>query len=228
MTEPGGPSPVRGAPFPATDAQPSVDPFAIRTAEALGGLVGPVSDAARRKETTQLTPEYRAMIAASPFVLVATAGPRGLDVSPRGDPAGFVVVEDARTLLLPERRGNNRVDGLRNLLGDPRIALLFLIPGVGETLRVSGRAAITVDPTLLARLAVQGRPPVCVLRVTVERVFFQCARAVLRSGLWDMPPTRAAGAVPSAGTMLAALTEGAVGGEAYDRELRGRQRSTLY
>lgn len=204
------------------------DPFAIRSARELAPLSGPVSEAAVRKETTSVTPEYRALIEASPFVVLATSGPRGLDVSPRGDPAGFVAVEDAHTLLLPERRGNNRVDGLRNLLEDPRVALLFLIPGVGETLRVGGRATITVDPALLARFAVRGRPPVCVLRVAVERVFFQCARAVLRSGLWAPPPAGAAAGVPSAGAILAALTDGAVGGERYDRELPARQEATLY
>ncbi len=150
---------------PQPDVAPSLassapDPFAIRTADALGALVGPVSEPARRKETTYVTAEYGAMIAASPFVVLATSGPRGLDVSPRGDPPGFVTVEDAHTLLLAERRGNNRVDGLRNLLDDSRVALFFLIPGVGETLRVSGRAEITIDPTLLARFAVGGRSPV--------------------------------------------------------------------
>src|SRR5690606_2509557 len=117
----------------------------------LDALFGPVAEPSLKKEIDCVHPLYAKMIEASPFVIVATSGPDGLDASPRGDPAGFVAVEDERTLLLPERRGNNRVDSLRNLVADPRIALLFLIPGVGEMLRVNGRARISVDPALLAR-----------------------------------------------------------------------------
>jgi PPOX class probable FMN-dependent enzyme len=223
-----GTTPRRSRASATGAVEPTPDAFAIRTEEQLGALVGPVAPASVRKETTSLTAEYRAMIAASPFVLVATSGHRGLDLSPRGDPPGFVAVEDARTLLLPERRGNNRVDGLRNLLEDSRVALLFLIPGIGEMLRVSGRATISVDPALLGRFAMCERPPVCVLRVAIERVFFQCARAVLRAELWNPPPQRAPGEVPTAGEMLAALTNGEVGGSAYDAALRARQEATLY
>lgn len=204
------------------------DPLTIRSADDLAALFGPVSDAAIRKETTYVTPEYRAMIEASPFAVLATCGAHGLDVSPRGDPAGFVVVEDERTLLLPERRGNNRVDSLRNIVVDGRVALLFLIPGVGETLRVSGRGVISVDPSLLERLAVDGRSPKCVLRISVERILFQCARAIHRATLWNAPAAEAVARVPSAGTILAALTDSAIDGERYDRELPARQRATLY
>jgi len=204
------------------------DPHAIRTVAELGALLGPVSPASVQKETTRVIPEYRAMIAASPFAVLATSGAQGLDVTPRGDPAGFVTVEDEHTLLLPERRGNNRADSLRNLLTDPRVALLFLIPGVGEMLRVSGRATIMVDPALLARFAVQGREPTCVLRIAVERVFFQCARAVRRSALWAPPAPETTAHVPSPGTILAALTGAAVDAHRYDRELPARQRETLY
>ncbi len=170
---------------------------------------------------------YRRWIEASPFAVLATSGPHGLDASPRGDPAGFVVVEDDKTLLFPERRGNNRIDSLRNILADPRVALLFLIPGVGETLRVNGRATISVDPVLLDRLAMDGKRPQCVLRISVEQVFFQCARAMQRSRLWSTGAERPAG-VPTAGEMLQALTEGGIDGKRYDEELPGRQRTTLY
>ena len=125
------------------------DPHAITRLEQLDALFGSVAAPSLRKEIDHIHPLYRQMIEASPFVVVATSGPDGLDASPRGDPAGFVAVEDERTLLLPERRGNNRVDSLRNLVVDPRIALLFLIPGVGEMLRVNGRATISVAPALL-------------------------------------------------------------------------------
>jgi predicted pyridoxine 5'-phosphate oxidase superfamily flavin-nucleotide-binding protein len=239
---------------PSTVTPPPDDPHQIRDAAALQALFGPVAEPSRRKEVDHLHPVYQRWIAASPFVVLATSGPGGLDVSPRGDPAPAVRVLDAHTLLLPERRGNNRIDGLRNLLVDDRVALLFFIPGVGETLRVNGRAAITVDPALLRSFAMpalaaaeaasamdggnagagasgnEGHLPRCVLRIQVETVFFQCARALMRSSLWA--PTaamqQAAREVPTAGAILAALSGGAVGGEVYDRELPQRQRATLY
>jgi PPOX class probable FMN-dependent enzyme len=175
-----------------------------------------------------LHPHYRAMIQASPFAVLATSGPGGLDVSPRGDPAGFVHVRDERTLLLPERRGNNRIDSLRNIVADPRVALLLLIPGVGETLRVSGRATISVEPALLERFAMNGQPPKCVIEIAVDAAYFQCARAIQRSKLWQPVPADSARPVPTAGAMLEALTQAAIDGAAYDRELPQRQRTTLY
>jgi len=198
----------------------------IRTEDELLALFGPVAQASIRKEVGFVHPVYRQWIEASPFAVLATAGPGGLDVSPRGDPAPLVRVVDEKTLLLPERRGNNRVDGLRNLLLDPRVALLFFVPGVGETLRVNGRATICVDPVLLRSFGVAGALPRCVLRVEVEAVFFQCARAMLRSGLWTQ--ASAPQGVPTAGDMLAAITRNEVGGSAYDSALPDRQRSTLY
>ena len=204
------------------------DPHTITTLEQLVGLVGEVGEASVRKEVAYLHPHYRALIAASPFVVLATSGPGGLDASPRGDPAGFVVVEDDTTLLLPERRGNNRIDSLRNIVADPRVALLFLIPGVGETLRVNGRARISTEPALLQRFAMEDKPPRCVLVVTVDAAYFQCARALQRSRLWDPPAADARHRVPSPGTMLQSLTDARIDGAAYDRELPARQRSTLY
>ncbi|MCJ0761936.1 pyridoxamine 5'-phosphate oxidase family protein [Variovorax terrae] len=204
------------------------DPHLISTPEQLASLFGEVGEASLKKEVSFVHPHYRALIEASPFAVLATSGPDGLDASPRGDPPGFVVVQDAHTLLLPERRGNNRVDSLRNLLADPRMALLFLIPGVGETLRVNGRASISTDPALLQRFAVGGSLPKCVLVIRVETVFFQCARAIQRSRLWQPVPPDARPGVPSPGTMLAALTEAGIDGETYDRELPARQRATLY
>ena len=199
----------------------------IGSLEQLQALFGPVGEASLRKEATSIHPVYRRWIEASPFAVLATSGPDGLDVSPRGDPPGLVQVQDERTLLLPERRGNNRIDSLRNAVVDPRVALLFLIPGVGETLRVQGRASISIDPMLLERLAMDGKPAQCVWVIAVETVFFQCARAMQRSGLWPPGATRPAG-VPTAGEMLQALTEGGIDGGRYDADLPARQRSTLY
>lgn len=202
--------------------------YRITTPEQLASLFEAPGEASLRKEVSFLHPQYRRMIEASPFAILATCGPGGLDTSPRGDAPGFVVVEDEKTLLLPERRGNNRVDGLKNLLSDPRVALLFLIPGVGETLRVNGRATISVDPALLARFAVDGKLPKCVLVIAVETVFYHCARAMQRSQPWQPETWKAKRSVPTPGKILAALTEGEIGGEAYDRELPARQRATLY
>ncbi|AVQ80317.1 MULTISPECIES: pyridoxamine 5'-phosphate oxidase family protein [unclassified Variovorax] len=203
-------------------------PHAIETLAQLEALFGQPGEAALKKEVPYLHPAYRALIEASPFAVLSTIGPGGLDASPRGDPPGFFMVQDENTLLMPERRGNNRIDSLRNIVADPRVALLFLIPGVGETLRVNGRARITVEPQLLARLAMEGKPPQCVIEIHVETVFFQCARAIQRSRLWEPVPADAKRTVPTPGAILSALTEAEFDGETYDRELPARQKATLY
>jgi PPOX class probable FMN-dependent enzyme len=204
------------------------DDGAITSLDALAALYGPVGEPSRRKEVTTLPPVYQAIVRASPFCVLATAGPEGLDASPRGDAPGFVAVIDEHTLHLPDRRGNNRIDSLRNIVRDPRVALLFFIPGRGETLRVNGRARVLTTPAVLAPFAVNDRLPVCVIEVQVEAAYFQCARAVQRSNLWSTPSAEALALLPSAGDMLAALTDGALGGATYDAELPARQRDTLY
>jgi hypothetical protein len=165
---------------------PHPDPrFDITSVEALEALLGPPGAASLKKELDHVSAHYRALIEASPFVALATAGPNGLDCSPRGDPRGFVHVVDEKTLILPDRRGGNRTDSLHNLLHDPRVAMLFLIPGLGETLRVNGRARISADPGLLARFAEDGKTPRVALVITVDAVFFQRSRAVDRADLWN-------------------------------------------
>ena len=206
----------------------SEEPGEIRSVDALEALFEPVGEASRRKEVAFLPPVYQAVIRAAPFCVLATAGPSGLDASPRGDAPGFVAVHDAHTLRLPERRGNNRVDSLRNILQDPRVALLFFVPGRGETLRVNGRARILAGRAVLAPFAVGGRLPRCVIEVAVEAAYFQCARAVQRGRLWDPLPPALLATVPSAGAILAALTAGEIDAAAYDAELPARQRATLY
>ncbi|MBP2230229.1 PPOX class probable FMN-dependent enzyme [Azospirillum agricola] len=197
----------------------------LATLEALYGEPGAPSIA---KEVPSLTPGYRALIEASPFLVLATSGPEGLDASPRGDGPGFVRVADERTLLLPDRRGNNRIDSLRNILHDPRVGLLFLVPGVNETLRVNGRAVIDADPDLCGSFAVDGKAPKSVLVVTIDSVFFQCARALLRSHLWDPATQVPRASLPSTGTLLAEASAGREGGEAYERSLAERIPKTLY
>ena len=207
---------------------PHATPYLITDEAALEALYGTPSEGAIRKEVDHVHPYYRAFIAAAPFVAVATSGPGGMDVSPRGDPAGFVVVEDERTLLIPDRRGNNRTDTMRNLIHDPRIALLFLIPGIGETLRVNGRAGISVDPALLARFPAQGKLPRSVLVVHVETVYFQCPKALVRSELWNPERRIPRSALPSTGTILADLTRGGIDGATYDAGYPERLRTTMY
>ncbi|HEY5801973.1 MAG TPA: pyridoxamine 5'-phosphate oxidase family protein [Burkholderiaceae bacterium] len=194
----------------------------------LESLYGPVPDHGYTKETGFLHPHYRALIAASPFAVLATSGAHGLDASPRGDAAGFVHIEDDKTLLLPDRRGNNRIDSLRNIVRDPRVALLFLIPGIGETLRVQGRATIHTAPALLDRFGVDGKPPRSVLVIEVDCVFFQCSRAIKRSELWNPARHLERSALPSTGTILQDINEGRFDGDKYDRELPDRVKATLY
>ena len=194
----------------------------------LEALYGAPAEASLAKEVDYVTPEYRAFIDASPFVSLATAGPEGLDCSPRGDLPGFVRVHDAKTLMLPDRRGNNRIDSLRNVIRDPRVALLFLVPGSGNTLRINGRATISVEPALLASFVVDGKAPRSVLVVAVETVYFQCARAIMRSELWNPQRHAAAGALPTPGKILAALTGNRVGGEAYDRAWPERAKQSMW
>ena len=200
----------------------------IRDEATLNALYGEISPGAIAKEIDYIHPHYRAMIEASPFVVLGTSGAGGLDVSPRGDPAGFVHVLDDRTLLIPDRRGNNRADSLRNIVHDPRVTLLFLIPGVGETLRVNGTAQISVDPALLERFPFKGTLPRSVIVVTADRVYFQCPKALVRSELWNPDKQISRKALPSTGTILADITAGKMGGEQHDRDYPERLRTTLY
>lgn len=180
------------------------------------------------KETDHVSPQYRKLIEAAPFCVVATCGPEGLDCSPRGDPPGFVRVLDAHTLVIPDRRGNNRIDSLRNLVRDPRISLLFLIPGVGETMRINGRACISTDPKLTESFAMNGKVPKCVLVVTVERAYFQCTKAIIRSKLWDPASVVDRKTLPTPGSILAELTDGKMGGLEHDRAAPERIKQTIY
>lgn len=201
---------------------------ALTTVAELEALYGVPNEASTVKEVDRLIPAYRRLIEASPFAALATVGPEGLDCSPRGDLAGFVRVADDRTLLIPDRRGNNRVDSLRNIVRDPRVALLFLIPGSGTTFRVNGRAVVDTDAGLCAGFAVDGKAPRSVVVVTVERAYFQCARAIVRSELWNPARHVEPASLPTPGSILAELSDARVGGEAYDREWPGRAAGTLW
>ena len=208
------------------DALTPADPFAVTTPEALLALYPEPNAIVRNKVTDRLDAKTTAFIAASPFFILTTIGHRGPHGSPRGDAPGFVHVPDDRTILIPDRRGNNRLDALRDVLDDPRVALLFLVPGMGESVRVHGTARITTDPSLRDRLTIQDVVPPTVMVVSVREVFLQCARALLRSKLWG--DRRKAEGVPTAGELLSAHMKGAVAPSHYDDDVGPRVARTLY
>ena len=200
----------------------------VTTLEQLEGLYGERKQTTIRKEVDRLSAGYRKLVEAAPFVVVATAGPEGLDCSPKGDPAGFVHILDDRTLAIPDRPGNNRLDGYRNIVRDPRVSLLFLIPGVGESLRVNGRGSISVDPELMGSFAINGKLPRSVLIVHIDSVFFHCSKAAVRARLWDEASRVDRKSLPSTGSLLAELTAGELGGDPYDSALPERVKAELY
>lgn len=201
---------------------------AITSIDELERIYGEPAQPAVAKEIDYISPHYATFIEASPFVVIATVGPEGLDCSPRGDPAGFVRIADPRTVLIPDRRGNNRIDSLRNIVRDPRISLLFMIPGIGNTLRINGRAEINDDPDLLQSFAMGNKLPLTVLKVTTERVYFQCPKAFVRAKLWDPAVQIPRSALPSTGEILASLTSGGIDGHDYDRAYPKRLEETIY
>ena len=200
----------------------------IQTVEELAAIYGEPVPTSILKELDRISDDHRKFIEAAPFVIVATSGPEGLDCSPRGDPAGFVRVVDDKTLLIPDRRGNNRVDSLRNIVRDPRIALLFLIPGIGETLRANGRAVLSNDTELCQSFAIGAKVPACVIVVTVESVYTQCPKALIRSKLWDPDTQIPRSALPTMGQILQNITCGELGGEAWDEAYVERVKETIY
>lgn len=200
----------------------------VTTLDQLESIYGEPNPRSLIKEIDCISDHYRAFIEKAPFVTVATCGPEGLDCSPRGDPPGFVRVVDASTLMIPDRRGNNRIDSMRNLVRDPRISLLFLIPGVNETLRINGRATINIDPDLCASFEMQGKSPRSVLVVTVERIYFQCQKALVRSRLWDVEAQIPRTELPSTGTILEALSESDFDGADFDRGYPEHLEKTIY
>jgi PPOX class probable FMN-dependent enzyme len=200
----------------------------IATIEQLEAIYGQPGETSTVKVADRITPPYRVLIEKSPFAALATCGPEGLDCSPRGDLPGFVRIHDEKTLMMPDRRGNNRVDSLRNIVRDPRIALLFLIPGAGSTLRVNGRAQVSADADLLASFRMDGKLPRTVIVMTVEEIYFQCARAIVRSELWNPDKRVDPGTLPTPGQILAEMSESRVGGDVYDREWPERARQSLW
>lgn len=210
--------------------QPAFDdaPQRISTVEQLEALYGAPSERSLAKEIDYISDHYRAFIEKAPFVVVGSCGPEGLDCSPRGDPPGFVRIADPKTVMLPDRRGNNRVDTLRNLVRDPRISLLFLIPGVGETLRINGRASLLIEPALLDSFAINGKPPRSVISVRIDTIYYQCQKALARSRLWDPEARVDRSALPTSGEILEALSETPFDGASYDADYEDYMKKTIY
>ncbi|MGJ4931750.1 pyridoxamine 5'-phosphate oxidase family protein [Bradyrhizobium sp. HKCCYLS2038] len=200
----------------------------ITTIEQLEAIYGETGLTSTAKVADRVTPHYRIMIETSPFVALATSGPEGLDCSPRGDLPGFIRIHDDKTLMMPDRRGNNRIDSLRNIVRDPRIALLFLIPGSGNTLRVNGRGHLSAAPDLLESFRMEGKLPRSVLVMTVEEIYFQCARAIVRADLWNPEKRIDPRKLPTPGQILAAMTADGIDGAQYDREWPERARKTMW
>ncbi|CAB3761550.1 pyridoxamine 5'-phosphate oxidase family protein [Paraburkholderia humisilvae] len=200
----------------------------LTTIEALEALYGVPHERSVRKEITFVNEDYRAFIEHAPLVVLATSGPEGLDCSPRGDAPGFVRIVDERTLALPDRVGNNRIDSLRNIIVNPHVGLLFVVPGVGETLRVNGRGRISADAALLDSFAVDGKRPRTVLLVDIDAVYYHCSKALVRSKLWEPSHHVERSRLPTAGAIHRRLNGPSFDADAYDRDLAERVRTSLY
>ncbi|PDT42844.1 MULTISPECIES: pyridoxamine 5'-phosphate oxidase family protein [Sinorhizobium] len=199
----------------------------IRTVEELKALYGEAGEASIVKVTQTLTAEYRQMIEVSPFAAMATVGPEGLDCSPRGDDLSVVRIADDQTLLMPDWRGNNRIDSLVNIVRDPRVALLFLVPGSNTTMRINGTAVVSIDPALISSFEVNGKHPRTVVVITIAEVYFQCARALLRSQLWNPERFVDPASLPTPGALLRAA-KADFDKDSYDREWPGRAAMTMW
>lgn len=200
----------------------------VETLEELEALYGVPGEASLLKVADRITPQYRRFLEASPFFTLATAGPEGLDCSPRGELGGLFRILDDKTIAIPDRRGNNRIDSLRNIVRDSRIGMLFLIPGSVTTIRLNGTAIVTADPGLLTSFEKDGKTPRSAIVVTVGEIYTQCGRAVLRAKLWDSAHHADPAAIPTAGDILKEQSSGAFDSETYDREWAGRAARTMW
>lgn len=200
----------------------------IKTVAEIEAIYGAPGTASLVKVSDHITPEYRKWIASSSFCALATVGPEGVDASPRGD-AGEVAFElDTKTLAMPDRRGNNRMDSLRNIVRDGRVALMLLTKGSSTVTRVNGRAEVSIAPDLLQRFEVKGKLPRSVIVIHIEEIYFQCARAVMRAELWDQEHWPNLSDLPTAGQILQAQTAGDLDGEAYDKEWPDRAEKSMW
>jgi uncharacterized protein len=179
------------------------------------------------KEQDRIIPAYAGFIEVAPFLILATSGQEGLDCSPRGDAPGFVRIADEKTVMIPDRRGNNRVDSLRNIIANPHVALLFMIPGINNTMRINGRAVISRNLALRESFAVEGKPASTVIIVTVDAIYPQCVKALVRSKLWDIDSQIPRDRLPSIGDMMKSIAPD-FDAIAYERDYPERMKRTLY
>lgn len=203
----------------------------VQSIEELEQVYEAAVPGAQWKEIDHINDHYKQFIEKSPFLILATSGAKGIDCSPRGDPAGFVRVVNKKCIQLPDRRGNNRLDSLRNIVANPEVGLIFLIPNVGETIRLSGKAKIVVDNELCASFSIQGKPASSVISIDVEKVYFQCQKAIVRSKLWDPVAHINRAELPSTGEMVknfAAMNEIEFDGDAYDKNYAQHMKKTIY
>ena len=198
----------------------------IETVEALEALYGTPGEASLVKVARRMTPLYRAWIASSRFCVLTTVGPEGVDGSPRGDDGPVVLELDEGTLALPDWRGNQRLGSLRNIVRDPRVSLMFMVPGSNNVIRVNGEAALTADEDLRARFEKGGKRPATVIVISIGEIYSQCARAILRAGLWVSGDE--SDGLPSVGDLLKEMTEGRFDGAAYDEEWPARAAKTMW
>jgi PPOX class probable FMN-dependent enzyme len=211
-----------------TQGMERLENLTVTAVDQLATLYARPSERVLRKEIDHVDAAGHAFIAASPFLVLATGSSHGLDCSPKGDKPGFVQVEDdGRTLLIPDRRGNNRIDSIKNVVEDPRVALIFLVPGANETYRVNGRARVSVDPALKRRFAVDGKEPTTVIVVAVEQAFQHCPKALVRSDLWKASSGDRPKGVPTLGDFAAARTPG-IDSSTFDADYARRMPSELY
>ncbi|WP_435256772.1 pyridoxamine 5'-phosphate oxidase family protein [Thioclava sp. FR2] len=199
---------------------------AVTDLDALHALYGTPAEPAVRKVTSRLTTSYREWIERSRFCVLSTVGPEGTDGTPRGDDGPVVHIQDDRTLLMPDWRGNNRIDALRNIVRDGRVSLLFLIAGCTVAMRVNGTAIVTIDPEITAKFGKDGKTPRSVVVIKVAEVYSQCARALVRSGLWSMGDQSTG--LPTVGQMLQEITEGEIESKTYDEGWPERASKTMW
>lgn len=197
----------------------------IDTIDALEALYGAPSEAALRKVSRRMTPCYRRWIAASRFCVLATVGPEGCDATPRGEDGPVVQEVDPATLILPDWRGNNRLDSLRNIVVDGRVALVFMVPGNNIVVRVNGRAIVTDDADMRARFVQAGRQPATVIVVDIAEIYAQCPKALMRAGLWTRGD---ASGLPSLGEILSEMTSGDIAAQEWDQAYPTRAAETLW
>ena len=211
------------------DTIDKVDPYTVTSLEDLNEIYDAPAATAIAKQTDHVTAPGRALIAAAPFLILATASEDGIDCSPKGDAPGFVQLLDDRTILIPDRPGNNRVDGMKNIIGNPKVGIIFMVPGYGTTYRVNGTATISTDPELLGRFEVQGKLPRAVIVVSVDEAFSHCPKAFIRAKLWNAERDDLPEDVPTHGAFAAHRDGGDKAyAEKYDADYAERLKSQLY